>query len=144
MTAAPVLRQRCVYYRSAYVCQPEVPPLEKERQLRVVNAETAKDRGLNIVNVYGVRDDVVAEIIGFADHGAGLDPASGKPHRETTRMMIAPVVGLREVALAVYCAAEFAAPDDQSILQQTAFFQVHQECGRRLIRSFALERQVAR
>jgi hypothetical protein len=53
----------------------KVPALEKERQLGMVNTKTVKDRGLDMVNVDVVGDDVVAEIVGLADHSAGLEPA---------------------------------------------------------------------
>ena len=68
----------------------------------------------------GSRVDVVAEVVGFAERHARLDAAAGQPDGEAARMMVAAVVGRRELALAVDRAAEFAAPDDQRVVQQAA------------------------
>ena len=59
-------------------------------------------------------------------------------------MVIAAVVRLGERALAVDGAAEFAAPDDQRVVEQAALFQVDDQRRRGLIGAFALQREIAR
>ena len=43
-----------------------MPALEEERQPRVVDAQAVEDRGVQVVDVDRRRDDVVAEVVGFA------------------------------------------------------------------------------
>ena len=107
--------------------------LELVRQLLVVDAQAVQNRGLQIVDVHRIRDDVVAEVVGLAVRDAGLDAAAGHPHGEAARMMIAAVVVVRQLALAVDGAAEFAAPDDQRVVEQAALLQILDQRGRRLI-----------
>src|SRR5262245_22062246 len=64
--------------------------------------------------------DVVAVIIGSAVGNARFDAAAGQPNAKAARMMIAPVVILRQLALGIARAAELAAPDDQCILEHAA------------------------
>src|SRR5215475_13366597 len=102
-----------------------------------------KHRRLEVENANRVRDDVVAVIVGLADRNALLDAAAGDPHREIARMMIAPVIGLGQLALAINRAPEFPAPDDQRVVEQAALFQILNERRRRLVSPPALERQIA-
>src|SRR5260370_22919877 len=97
--------------------QPEMASLELVRQPFVIAAEAVKNGGLQIGDMDRVGNYIVAIIIGLADTDAGLYTAAGGPHRKTTRMVIAPVIGLRELALAVDGAAEFPAPDDQRVIE---------------------------
>src|SRR5215813_1870057 len=59
-------------------------------------------------------------------------------------MMIAPVIGFGQLALAINRAAEFPAPDDQRVFEQTALLQILNERRGRLVRAPALERKIAR
>ncbi len=68
----------------------------------------------------------------------GLDAAAGQPDGEAAGMMVAAVVGGRQLALAVDGPAEFAAPDDQRVVEQAALLEVRDEGGRRLIGVAAL------
>jgi hypothetical protein len=45
------------------VSEPEVPPLELEGELLVVNAEEVKDGGLEVVNVHVVLDHIESDIV---------------------------------------------------------------------------------
>ena len=72
-----------------------------------------------VVDVHRVGDDVVAELVGLAVHDAGLDAGACHPDGKTLGMVVAAVVVARELALAVDRAAEFAAPDDQRVVQQS-------------------------
>src|SRR3954469_21335739 len=103
-----------------HICQPEMPPLELKRQLRVIDAQTPQYRRMQIMHVNRVPRDVVAEIIRLADRDARLDPASRHPHSETPWMVVAAVVVRGQLALAVHSTAELAAPHHQRVLQQSA------------------------
>ena len=54
--------------------------LELERQPLVVDAQAVQDRGVQVVDVDRVLDDVVAEVVGLAVDDARLDAAAGHPH----------------------------------------------------------------
>ena len=58
--------------------------------------------------------------------------------------MVAPVVRLGEPALAVHRAAEFAAPDNQRVVQQTALLQILNQAQPRLVSVCALRRNLFR
>ena len=106
------------------VCKPEMPPLELVGQPFVIDTHTLQDGRLHIVDVHGIRGDVVRVLVRLADHGAALDAAAGHPHAEVARMMIATVVGFGETALTVNGASELAAPDDKCVVEQSTLFEV--------------------
>ena len=74
-------------------------------------------------------------------------PPPASQMREAARMMVAAVIVGRQLALAIYGAAEFAAPDDQRVVEQAALLQVLDQRGRGLVGVAALAgdlpRQVA-
>src|SRR3989442_14913676 len=121
-----------------HVGQAVMPPLILERQSRVVDAEQVQDRGVKIVHVNRVCSDVVGEIVGLAEGKSGLYAGAGEPDGETAWMVVAAVVVGRKCPLAIDGAAEFAAPDDESIIQEAALFEVCDERRRRLIGVAAL------
>ena len=54
-----------------HTCQFLIQPLMFERELLVFEAGQVDDGGLEIVNVAGILDDVIREIVGLAVDGAG-------------------------------------------------------------------------
>ena len=112
------LSENRLHKRARDVRQTEVPTLEEEGELRMVDAQAVQNRRLQVVNMDRIADDVVSKIIGLAEDRAWLHASAGHPHREATGMMIATVVGFRELALAVHGAAELAAPDDKRVVEQ--------------------------
>ena len=82
------------------------------------------DGGVEVVDVHGLLDDVVTELVGLTVHDALLDAAAGEPDREALGMVIAAVIVVRECALAVDRAAELTTPDHQRVVEQPALFQV--------------------
>jgi hypothetical protein len=52
--------------------------------------------------------------------------------------MIAAVIVIGELALAINRAAEFAAPNDQRVVEHAALLEVGNQRGGRLIHAFAL------
>ena len=77
-----------------------------------------------------VLDDVEAEFVGLAEDDAGLDAAAGEPHREGVDVVVA-ADGV--AVLAHRRAAEFAAPDDQRVVEQAALLEVVHERGAGLV-----------
>ena len=65
----------------------------------MVDSKLVEDGGLEIVDVNRIRRDVVSEIVRFAIGEPGFDPASGQPYCETSRVMIATIVGRGELSL---------------------------------------------
>ena len=60
------LRQNLRHHIPADVRQPEMAALELVGQLLVVDAQAVQDRGVQVVDVDRVVDDVVAEVVGLA------------------------------------------------------------------------------
>src|SRR5207249_6642269 len=89
-----------------------------------MDAELVQNRRLQIAHVYRIPDDVVAELVGLAVHDAALDPPAGEPHREAARVMIAPVVGVGQLALRIDGASEFADPNHERLVEQSARLQI--------------------
>ncbi len=123
--------------------QPEMPALEFVSQALVVDTKTVQQRRLQIVDMHGILDDVVAIVVGLPDADAGLDSTSGHPHGKTARMMVAAVVRVCQLALAVDGPAEFATPHHESLIQKPSLLQILNQRCRSLVGSFALQRQVA-
>src|SRR3954462_3158918 len=83
-----------------------------------------------------VGDGPEAEVIGGPVNMPALHAAAGQPRRETPVIVIATVTALRSRR-----PAEFTAPEDQRVVEQTTAFQVGQEGGNRLV---DVAREVAR
>ena len=100
----------------------------------VIEAETVQDRRLKVVDVNGILDDVESEVVGGAEGHARLDAAACDPHRERLRMMIAACgAAERWIGFDHRRASEFAAPDDERVVEQSLAFQIGHECGRCLV-----------
>ena len=58
-------------------------------------------------------------------------PATGKPHRERVRMMVAaPARPVVNVTLYEWCAAKFPAPNDQRFIKEPPLFEItHEGCA---------------
>src|SRR5438874_4987764 len=99
------------------VGQTLVAALVEVGQFLVVQAETVQDGRVNVVNVGLLLDGLEAEIVGRAVTHAALDAASGQPHRETIRIVVAARLAL---AFAEGHSPELAAPDDERAVEQAA------------------------
>src|SRR5262245_41160041 len=64
------------------------------------------DGRVQIMDVDRIIRDVIAEVIGFTDRQSWFDAAARQPDRETSRVMVAPVIGLGQLALRVYGSTE--------------------------------------
>src|SRR5437879_354543 len=74
------LRQDSLHHFPRDVCQPIVASLETVGELRMFDAEQVHHRGVQVMHVDGVFDDVVAEVIGPAMDQAWLDATAGHPN----------------------------------------------------------------
>ena len=74
--------------------EPLVEALEFVGEQFVMDPELVQEGGVQVSDVNGVFHDVVGEFVGFAVNGSALDAASGHPQRETTRMVIASIIGV--------------------------------------------------
>ena len=108
--------------------QPHVQPLEFEAQPAVVDAQAMEDGGVQVVDVHGIGDDVVAEVVGLAVNHPRLDACAGHPEGEALRMMITAVIVAGELALAVDRPAKLTAPDHQCVVQKSALLEVGYQC----------------
>ena len=68
-------------------------------ELLVVDAHEVHERGLKVVHMNGVFDDVVAEVVGLAIAESGFYACSGHPHAETAWVVVTSVVVFGEFAL---------------------------------------------
>ncbi len=113
--------------------QTKIAALIPVGQALVIDAEQMQYRRLQIVNVNGIRDDVVAELVGLAMRVSAFNPRTGQQISEATGMMIAAPARARQLALRETGAAELAAPDDQRVLEQAALLEVAHQAGRGLV-----------
>src|SRR6476659_2574485 len=100
-----------------------------------------QDRRVQIVDMDGVANDVIAKIVGFSPYDARFDPAAGEPDGKAAAMMVAAVIGLQG-ALGVNGAPKLAGPDDERVVQHAAPFEVEDERGLRLVDVAGLARDV--
>lgn len=112
-----------------------VESLVFEGEAFVIDAKAMERGGSEVTDVHRIFDDVVAEVIGLAMHAATGDAATGHPHAEAAAVVVAPGV---ELALTVYTAAEFAAPDDEGVVEHTALLEVGHQSGGGLVGVLAL------
>src|SRR5262245_14420279 len=126
-------RDELLAHLAEHVRQPEVAPLVAVDELRVVEAQQVEQRRVQVVHGHRVLDDVVAVIVGAPVADAGPDAAARHPAGEAARMVVSPVIGGREVALAVDRAPELAAPQHERVVQQAAAAQVGDQRGLRLV-----------
>ena len=93
--------------------------------------------GVQIVEMDAVVDGFESEIVGGAVDVAAFDAAAGHPHGETVVVVVAafaePLVGAGRGQFDGRCAAEFAAPQDEGFVEQTALFQVGEQGGDGLV-----------
>src|SRR5947199_6381567 len=105
----------------------------------MVDSQAMQDRGLQVVDVDRVFNNVIAIIIRLSEGDAFLDATARHPDAEAARVMIAPVVGVRQFALAVNGSAELAAPDHQRVVEQAPLLQVQDQPRRSLVHAFGLQ-----
>ena len=76
---------------AGYVCQPVTTPLVFKCQFFVIEAHEVEDGGVEVMDVDGVLDDIVAEVIRLSID-SGLDAAPGHPEGEASGVMVTSIV----------------------------------------------------
>src|SRR6267378_394902 len=110
----------------------------------MLEAKLVKDGRVEVADVDRVFDDVVRHLIRFAIHQARLDAAAGHPNAEAARVMIAAVILLGQFALRVHSAAEFTAPNHESVLEHATLLEILDEPIAGLVNVLALSGEIAR
>src|ERR1019366_3425189 len=103
-------REDRLHHAPGDVRQPEIAAVEAVRELRVVKAERAKDRGMQVVDVHLVRDRLGPERVRRPVDRPSLDTPAGEPDREGPGIVVAAGV-LIAVAVPRGLAAELAPPE---------------------------------
>src|SRR5438876_688438 len=87
------------------------------------------------MDIDGVLDGSITQLIGRAVNEAALDAAAAQPDAESGIMVVAAIT-----ALAHRGAAKFAGPNEQGILEHIALFEIGDQCHARAIYFLRLER----
>ena len=93
----------------------------------MIDACEVEHGGVEVVHGDDVEDRAVAEFVGGTPCDAWFDAAAGEPHGERVDVVVA------AGALAHGGAAEFAAPDDECVVEHAAFLEVFDESGAGLV-----------
>ena len=94
-------------------------------QLLVIQAHEVEDGCMQVADVVSVDDGLVAKFVGLTVARSGVDAAAGNPIGEALGVVVAASVA----ALIDRLSPEFASPDDEGFLKQTALFEVGQQPG---------------
>ncbi len=100
-----------------------------ERQLGVVEAEKVEEGGVVVVMAHGFSDGFVSKLIGFAVDTTGFETASGDPHSESVGVVIPSDDLPTSIMLNHGESPHFTAPMDNGGIEESACFQIHDECG---------------
>lgn len=90
----------------------------------MVDAEQVEHGGVEVMDADGILDSGVAEVVGGTVGDAWLDAAAGEEVREALDVVVAAVAALRHRS-----AAELAAPNDESVIEHAALFEIGDEGG---------------
>lgn len=131
-------RQNLLDHVAMDIRQPEVAAGIAISQLLVIESHDVQDGGVEIVNVHGIFQHFVADVVCLAVDDAGFHTAAGEPDGKGAAAMIAVVCS--PAALRPRCAAEFGAEDEQSILQQIPLLQILKQRRDRLVDAFRVMR----
>jgi hypothetical protein len=127
-----------------HIRQAEIATLVPESQSFVIDTELIQNRRIQIVNVDGILDHVVTEIVGFPVNDATFDTSTSHPFRITPRVVITTIVGFRQPTLAIDCPAKFTTPNDESVIQKATLFEVLDQRITRLVDNATLAANVLR
>jgi len=88
-------------------------------ELSVIEAESVKERGVQIIDPHDLLDRTVAEVVRSAVHVAFFEPAAGHPQRKAMPVVIAAILALRNRQ-----AAKYAGPEHDGFIEQPALLEV--------------------
>ena len=113
-----------------HVGQSVIAALKPVGQSRVIQSQQMQNRGLNVMHMYWILNDVEPEFIRCSKCHSGTQTTAGHPHGVGKRMMIAAkddTVG--RAAFAKRGTTEFTHPDDQCFAQQASLLQIFDQRG---------------
>ena len=99
----------------------------------VVDAQSPEDCSVEVVDVHGIFDDVVGEIICLAIFKSRFESTARHPHGKATSMMVAPMVVLGQFSLRINGSSKFTSTDHDRILEQPTLFEILDQCSGGLI-----------
>src|SRR5262249_24293559 len=121
------------------VRQTEVPTAVAIREFGMVDSHQMEDRGMQVVNVDGLIDDLEAKLVGGTVNISALDPTAGQPDGKAERVVVAAVLrSALSADLGDGRATELRTADDQSILEQAASFEILDHRGTRSVGVFGI------
>jgi hypothetical protein len=94
----------------------------------MIDAQSVKDRRMNIVHMKPIQDGMEPNLVGLSDNDPLLDATASHPHGEAVRVMVAAVAFLGHRG-----AAELSSPDDKRLFQQAAALQILEKSSDRPI-----------
>lgn len=112
-----------------YVRQAVVPSLESIGKPLVIQSQAMQYRGVQVVDMNGIADNVVAIVVRGTVADAGPHSAPCEPHGEAASMMVPAVIVGGERSLGIDRTAELAAKNHERILQESALFQIGDQGG---------------
>ena len=112
---------------TVYISQAILSALIAVGQPRVIDTAQMQHRGLHVVNMNGIGRDVPGEVVGFSVDRAAFDAAARHPPAVGSSKVIA-ALGICRVSLTKRRASEFTTPDDERIIQHSAFLQILHQC----------------
>ena len=99
----------------------------------VVETEEVENRGVEVMDVRPVLDSAEANLVGGANDSAGFCAATGHPDGKAPGIMVA-----AEALFVEGCTAEFAAPNNECVVEEAARFQVGEQARDGAIRLAAI------
>src|SRR5439155_10608759 len=115
------------HYVAVDIGQPEVAALVLEGEPRVVDTQAMKDGRVQVVHMNRILGDVITKVVGLAECDTRLYAAARHPDGKAAGMMIPTIVVRAQLTLTIDRAPEFAAPDNQRILEKAPLFQILDE-----------------
>lgn len=79
-----------------HIRQPVMPSLKLESQLRMIHTQGLHHRRVQVMQVHRILRNVVREIISRAIAHPAPEAPSSHPRRKAARMMIPPIIRLRQ------------------------------------------------
>ena len=107
-----------------------IAALEAEGEPQVIESEEVEDGGVEVVDMESAVGGAEAEFVGGAVEVSGFETTAGCPHGEGVDVVVA---SGGFAGFAHGSAAKFAAPDDECIFEETAFFEIFDESDGGLI-----------
>src|SRR5438046_6013113 len=124
----PRSRKNLVQYAAVNIGQAEIAPGIPIGELLVIEAEQVQDGRVQIVHVNLVLDRLETEFVRRAINRAAFHSPAGEPHAESVRIVVAAHLRLaRVVQFDRRSASEFAAENDQCVLEHAALFEGPQQ-----------------